>query len=107
VVSADEERVAGILTDRRAMNVLVDHGVGVLERRVEEVMTREVFACAPGDRVAAVMGLMTERRVRHVPVVGEDGRLRGIVSLGDAVKHRLEEMRHEVEALREHIRSIV
>jgi CBS domain-containing protein len=42
-----------------------------------------------------------------MPVVGEDGRLRGIVSLGDAVKHRLEEMRHEVEALREHIRSIV
>lgn len=107
VVSADGARVAGILTDRRAMNALADHGVGALERRVEEVMTKEVFTCAPRDRVAAVMGLMTERRVRYMPVVGEDGRLRGIVSLGDAVKHRLEEMRHEVEALREHIKRIV
>jgi CBS domain-containing protein len=107
VVSADGARVTGLLTDRRIHNALVDHGVGALDRRVEEVMTREVLTCAPGDRVAAVMGLMTERRVRSMPVVGEDGRLRGIVSLGDAVEHRLEEMRHEVEALREHIRSIV
>ena len=107
VVSADGARVTGILADRRLLNALVDHGAGVLERRVEEVMTREVFTCTPRDRVAAVMGLMTERRVRYMPVVGEDGRLRGIVSLGDAVKHRLEEMRHEVEALREHIKSIV
>ncbi len=107
VVSADGARVVGILTDRRAMNALADHGVGALERRVEEVMTREVFTCAPRDRVAAVMGLMTERRVRYMPVVGEDGRLCGIVSTGDAVKYRLEEMRHEVEALQEHIKSIL
>jgi CBS domain-containing protein len=107
VVSADGARIAGILTDRRVMNAIVDRGVGVLDARVEDVMTKEVFTCSPRDRVAAVMGLMTERRIRYMPVVGEDGRLCGIVSTGDAVKYRLEEMRHEVEALQEHIKSIL
>ena len=107
VVSTDGMRIAGILTDRRVMNAIVDRGIGVLDARIEEVMTKEVFTCSPRDRVAAVMGLMTERRIRYMPVVGEDGRLCGIVSTGDAVKYRLEEMRHEVEALQEHIKSIL
>ena len=107
VVSADGAQIAGILTDRRVMNAIVDRGVGVLDARVEDVMTKEVFTCSPRDRVAAIMGLMTERRIRYMPVVGEDGRLCGIVSTGDAVKYRLEEMRHEVEALQEHIKSIL
>jgi CBS domain-containing protein len=107
VVSEDGARIAGILTDRRVLNAIVDHGLGVLDAHVGDVMTREVFTCSRRDRVGAVMGLMTERRIRYAPVVGEDGRLCGIVSIGDVVKHRLDEMRHEVEALREHIKSIV
>ena len=107
VVSEDGARIAGILTDRRVLNAIVGHGLGVLDAHVGDVMTREVFTCSRRDRVGAVMGLMTERRIRYAPVVGEDGRLCGIMSIGDVVKHRLDEMRHEVEALREHIKSIV
>jgi CBS domain-containing protein len=78
----------------------------MLEVPVAQVMTREVVTCSRRDRVDRVMALMTERRIRYVPVV-EGGRLCGIVRIGDAVKHRLVEMRPEVEALREHIKSIL
>ena len=70
----------------------VDRGVEVLSERVGSVMTREVFTCSRHDRVSAVMALMTNRRIRHVPVVEHDGRLCGIISIGDVVKHRLDEI---------------
>jgi CBS domain-containing protein len=107
VVLEDEARIAGILTDRRILNAIADQGPAMLEVPVTEVMTREVVTCSRRERVGEVMALMTERRIRYVPVVEEGGRLCGIVSIGDAVKHRLEEMRHEVDALREHIKSIL
>ena len=61
-------------------------------------MTREVFTCSAGDRVSALMATMTNRRIRHIPVVGADGRLGGIVSIGDVVKHHLDEVRGEARA---------
>ena len=91
VISGDGRTIDGIITER---DVLV--GVGreserFLERRVEEVMTRQVVTCSVNDAVARVMALMTRRRVRHVPVT-DNGQLIGIVSLGDVVLQRLQEL---------------
>ena len=85
------------------MDALADRGVAALGERVASVMTGKVCTCSRQDRVSAVMALMTNRRIRHVPVVEHDGRLGGIVSIGDVVKHRLDEIRGEAEALREYI----
>ena len=103
VVSEDKTSIAGIISDRGIMDAIVDRGVEVLSERVGSVMTREVFTCSRHDRVSAVMALMTNRRIRHVPVVEHDGRLCGIVSIGDVVKHRLDEIQREADAMREYI----
>jgi CBS domain-containing protein len=105
VVSEDGASVAGIISDRGIMNALADEGVEVLQRPVQEVMTREVFTCSRGDSVGAIMAAMTERRIRHIPVVEEDGRLGGLVSIGDVVKSRLDEIGREAEEMREYISS--
>ena len=103
VVSADGAEIDGIVSDRGLMNALVDQGTAVLERRLGDVMTREVFTCSRGDSVGAIMAAMTDRRIRHIPVVEEDGRLCGIVSIGDVVKHHLDEIQREATELREYI----
>ena len=103
VVSEDKTSIAGIISDRGIMDAIVDRGVEVLSERVGSVMTREVFTCSRHDRVSAVMALMTNRRIRHVPVVEHDGRLCGIMSIGDVVKHQLDEIQREAEAMREYI----
>ncbi|HEX7968448.1 MAG TPA: CBS domain-containing protein, partial [Stellaceae bacterium] len=74
----------------------------LLDARVEEIMTRRVFTCSPRDSVADLMAMMTERRVRHIPVL-RDGALAGIVSIGDVVKQRLDEMEYETSSLRSFI----
>jgi CBS domain-containing protein len=103
VVPDDRTSIAGIISERGIMDALADRGVAVLGERVASVMTKDVFTCSRQDRVSAVMALMTNRRIRHVPVVEHDGRLGGIVSIGDVVKHRLDEIRGEAEAMREYI----
>jgi CBS domain-containing protein len=103
VVSEGKTSIAGIISDRGIMDAIVDRGVEVLSERVGSVMTRDVFTCSRHDRVSAVMALMTNRRIRHVPVVEHDGRLCGIISIGDVVKHRLDEIQREADAMREHI----
>jgi CBS domain-containing protein len=103
VVSEDGLAIDGIISDRGLMNALVDHGIEVLDRALGNVMTREVFTCSRGDSVGAIMAAMTDRRIRHIPVVEEDGRLCGIVSIGDVVKHHLDEIQHEALELREYI----
>jgi CBS domain-containing protein len=103
VVSEDGQTIAGIVSDRGIMNELADRGVEVLRRQVRDVMTKEVFTCSRGDSVGAIMAAMTERRIRHIPVVEEDGRLCGIVSIGDVVKSRLDEIEREAEEMREYI----
>ena len=108
VVSDDGRRVAGILSERDVVAAFAGEGAELLStgRRVADVMTHNVVTCTPDDSVKHVMREMTRRRFRHLPVL-EGGQLVGIVSIGDVVKHRLEEMRHEVEALQEHITSIL
>lgn len=103
VVSGDGANIDGIVSDRGLMNVLVEHGTEVLSRSIGEIMTRKVFTCSRGDSVGAIMALMTDRRIRHIPVVDGDGRLCGIVSIGDVVKHHLDEIQREAADLREYI----
>ena len=100
VVSADGRTVEGIVSERDVVRALAQHGSAVVNRRVSDLMTRNVVTCSPRDSVKQLMIEMTRRRVRHLPVV-EDGALVGIVSIGDVVKNRLEEMETETNVLRE------
>lgn len=98
VVSADGHSVHGIVSERDVVRHLQSRGASVLEAPVSAIMTPEVSTCAPGDDIEALMRQMTDLRVRHVPVVVE-GRLRGIVSIGDLVKHRIDELKSERDEL--------
>lgn len=98
VVSADGRRVDGIVSERDVARHLDRAGAPLLTMTVGEIMTRDVATCAPDDTVEAVMGTMTQARVRHVPVVGDEG-LVGIVSIGDLVKSRLDELEGERDEL--------
>lgn len=100
IVSEDGWHVDGIVSERDVVRGLAEHGPNVLNRPVSDVMTRDVATCSPHDSVKAVMQEMTLRRVRHLPVV-LDGTLRGIVSIGDVVKNRLDEMEIETGVLRD------
>lgn len=100
VVTRDEMRVEGVLSERDIVRGLARHGAELLDMSVVAVMSRNVPVCAPGDLLTLVMAQMTRTRNRHIPVV-EDGQLCGIVSLGDVVKHRLEEMELETNVLRD------
>ena len=103
IVSEDGSRIAGIVSDRGILWAIADHGVAVMQERVDRIMTKEVFTCAVQDRVSAIMVAMTNHRIRHIPVVEEDGRLCGIVSIGDVVKQRLDEIQREADAMRDYI----
>ena len=103
VVSPDGATVAGIVSDRDVLHAIADRGAAAMDESVRDVMTKKVLTCSARDPVGAVMATMTHRRIRHVPVVDGDGRLGGIVSIGDVVKHRLDEIGREAEAMREYI----
>ena len=100
VVSRDGEKVEGVLSERDVVRGLTRHGGELLDMSVVAVMSRSVPVCSPGDSLATVMDQMTRTRNRHVPVVDAAGRLCGIVSIGDVVKHRLEDMELEATVLR-------
>ena len=102
VVSADGTSVAGILSERDIVRELAGRGAEILSDPVDALMTSEVQTCTGGESVRRLLERMTEGRFRHMPVV-EDGRLIGMVSLGDAVKYRLEEVRDERNALRDFV----
>jgi CBS domain-containing protein len=100
VVSDDGWHVDGIISERDVVRGLAERGASVMSARISELMTREVATCTPHDTVKEVMSVMTLRHVRHVPVV-DDGVLRGIVSIGDVVKNRLDEIETEAGVLRD------
>jgi CBS domain-containing protein len=102
VVSDDGENVAGILSERDIVEALVRYGSELLAVSVADVMTCPVVTCEPEDSVAELMAEMTSRRIRHFPVV-EDGRLIGIVSIGDMVKNRLDQIEYEAHSMRSFI----
>ena len=102
VVSGDGGAVDGILSERDIVHALADQGNKALELDVAQLMSRRVITCKPSDSIADLMGLMTERRIRHLPVV-ERGAMIGIVSIGDVVKNRLDEVESEAASMREFI----
>ena len=102
VVSKDGESVDGIISERDIVHALAAHSIDLLSLMVAEVMTRPAVSCDPADSVEQLMAEMTNRRIRHFPVV-RDGRLCGIVSIGDVVKNRLDEVEHEARSLRSFI----
>jgi CBS domain-containing protein len=102
VASQDGEAVDGIISERDIVHALARHGTALLALSVAEVMTRSVVTCGPTESVAELMAEMTNRRIRHLPVV-RDGRLCGIVSIGDVVKNRLDEIEYEARSLRSFI----
>lgn len=102
VVSGDGQSVEGILSERDVVRQIAGYGAEVLMLRVRVVMTRNVMTCAPHFQVNEVMDVMTRKRIRHLPVVEQGGRLVGMISIGDAVKCRLEEMRLEANVMRDY-----
>lgn len=98
VVSADGVTVEGILSERDIVRELGSRGSGCLQDRVRDMMTADIVTCAPTDHDDAVLARMTEGRFRHMPVM-RDGRMLGVISIGDVVKARLSELSMEKQAL--------
>jgi CBS domain-containing protein len=99
-----EGRVVGIISERDVIYRLADHGGACLDLPVGEVMTAPAVTVEPATTVDEALGMMTRRRFRHFPVV-EDGAMVAFISIGDLVKHKLEEVQHEAEALRNYIQA--
>ena len=102
VVSKDDQTVTGIISERDIVRALPDHGAALLTMKVSELMTQSVKTCTPDDKIQDIMSEMTRSRIRHLPVVS-DGKMCGIVSIGDVVKNRLEELETETHVLRDYI----
>jgi CBS domain-containing protein len=102
LVVVENDKVVGILSERDIVRSIGVEGPGVLDQKVERHMTSKVVTCVETQSVRDVMGIMTAGRFRHVPVVRE-GRLDGIISIGDVVKHRLDELESEQQAMRDYI----
>jgi CBS domain-containing protein len=104
VLVMKEGRIEGILSERDIVRVLGERGAGALDEPVSAVMTRKVVSCRPSDTVAGIMEMMTLGKFRHLPVL-EDGRVVGLISIGDIVKWRVREYESEQEALRDYIKT--
>ena len=102
VVADAAGSLAGILSERDVVNAVAEQGPSALDGPVAEFMSTNVVSCAPTDTLEQLMGAMTERRIRHLPVVAE-GELLGIVSIGDVVKRRVSEIQDESQALQDYI----
>lgn len=102
VVSDDGTTIDGILSERDIVRAVADPDV--LEQRVDSLMTRDVMTCSPDAKLVSLMEVMTNRRIRHLPIV-DDGRLVGIISMGDVVKHRVQELQVEAQTLHEYIET--
>ena len=103
LVVLDGERVVGIFSERDVVRVLAEAGEGALGRPVSSAMTEDVISASPTETVDALMARMTDRRVRHLPVIGRDGALCGLVSIGDLVKHKISEIEAEAQTLKNYI----
>jgi CBS domain-containing protein len=102
IVSAEGRTPAGMVSERDVVRQLHRHAEALLDRPIASIMSTEVTVCGLPDKVDSVLQLMTERRFRHVPVMDE-GRVVGIVSIGDLVKNRIDELRIERDQLTDYI----
>lgn len=97
-----DRRIVGILSERDIVQALGKRGVAALDTPVSQIMTRKVSTCTEGESVSRIMERMTEGKFRHVPVV-DQGQVVGIISIGDVVKHRLQEMERDSAAMHDYI----
>jgi len=102
VVVGDGGAVVGIVSERDIIRAIGDKGASALGQPVSSVMTKSVVSCTESSTIEDMMGVMTQGRFRHVPVV-EDGALVGIISIGDVVKHHVAEVQLEVTAMRDYL----
>ena len=100
----EDGRIVGIISERDVIYCLKDHGAEALDWAVERAVSSPAITVGPDTDVLAALALITQRRIRHLPVV-ESGEIRGIVSIGDLVKHRMERIEAEAEAMRAYIQS--
>jgi CBS domain-containing protein len=96
--------IVGILSERDIVRGMSQHGANLQDVKVSELMTSDLIRCAPGDTVNEAMAMMTDRRIRHLPVFDGE-QLVGFISIGDLVKCRMMEVQSEAEALRQYINS--
>lgn len=102
VVSTDEVTISGVLSERDVVVALAARGRAALDQTAGELMSTEVVTCHPDTTVEELMETMTERRVRHVPVL-VDGHLAGVISIGDVVKDRISGLEFETQAMHDYI----
>ena len=100
----EDGRVVGIMSERDVVYCLTDHGAELLSWPVSRVMTSPAITADPDTPVLSALAMMTQRRIRHLPVV-VGGQIRGIVSIGDLVKYRIERIEQEAEAMRTYIQT--
>jgi CBS domain-containing protein len=105
VVSRDGSAIEGIISERDVVRALAAHGASSLGRDVASAMSRHVTTCRGSDTVDHLMAMMTDRRIRHLPVVDEHGALAGIVSIGDVVKARVGQLESENHQLHDYIQA--
>jgi len=101
----DAGEVSGILSERDIIYCLREHGAQILDWAVSRAMSAPVMHVTPDAEVLHAMALMTQQRIRHLPVI-DNGQLKGIVSIGDLVKHRIDRVEREAEAMRAYIQSV-
>lgn len=102
VILGADHRIIGILSERDIVRAIGERGIAALDESVSQTMTRKVSTCTEGETLISILERMTEGKFRHVPVV-DQGRLTGIVSIGDVVKHHLQEMERDSAAMRDYI----
>ncbi|MBZ0229089.1 MAG: CBS domain-containing protein [Bauldia sp.] len=102
VVTEGRDRIVGVISERDIVKAIAHSGPGILSEVVASIMTRDVVTCAEGETIDQVMGRMTRGRFRHLPVA-KAGRLAGVISIGDVVKARIEEVEREAEEMRSYI----
>ncbi len=100
IVSNDGEALHGLISERDIAQGLAVHGAALLSLKVQDLMTRSVISCSPEDNTADIARIMTMRRIRHIPVV-ENGRVVGVISIGDVLKSRISEIELEANVLRD------
>jgi CBS domain-containing protein len=105
VVSSNGKTIDGIVSERDIVRALPGKFDMIEDLHVSEIMTAQVFTCTADSTVAELMAMMTAKRIRHVPVVDENGELLSIVSIGDVLKHHLNEISLENQALKEYVAS--
>jgi len=102
LIVCEADRAVGVLSERDVVRAVARDGAAALEKPVSDFMTADIVFAAPAETVAILMERMTDRRIRHLPVL-RDGRLAGVISIGDVVKCQIAEATREAESLRTYI----